>query len=692
MIFLTIFERTILTKVFKIANGELHCHSALPNLLSGRPSSDVSIARTCSYWAVDKLPPSMKLKLNPETCRTITQKISIASMHSLEIMDLITFEQYFLGRLRQIFKDSEFLSYKPIYAAFDFFSDCQVEDKAKLHAVIFLMLSFFRDHKKLEFMFDHLSNNYYHLELPLSTPDALRKYLSRKEDEGFPDCLIHGLINQPSNNRELSTLMKDLLIVLAISTPSHQSAEIVKENLDHIFIAFPKAKEAGFYLISASKIAAFLATPEARAAISFAKDEPNEFRLKFTGILRFARASAPLVKIYIDGYVFQIKHRNEETGDPDTFTGIFFSDDHSDFIISLEIGETENTNLLMEAFKGYFEKTKFALPREIVLDKHCYKMLTRNVNLMALFNRYGVKVEPSSNPNRKRIERFFLLFQQRFMAHLINFIGPGIKATKTKNAHPFKKFLIMLNANLPSKFDLVPLLKRLVNVNFNKEYKSDSSIGSAYERFYETPQNPLTVLTDGVKLLPTLFFERHSVTVVGASVLIRKTVKGRSDDFHFYYKREMKFIEKYSGVELDAYLDLNNTSLIHLYEKGTNNLICTLPEFIVIPVAEFDRTDQNIAEVKTFNRVTRELIKAHQERLNSRSENVTRALGGIDVNTLTKAAQIKKDESSDEVLRREADLKNPQPERKMFNSNFTRRKGRSKSALEEMGIEITSTI
>jgi hypothetical protein len=107
-----------------------------------------------------------------------------------------------------------------------------------------------------------------------SLPNLLSGRPPVKKVEGFPNYLSHWLFKHPSNNRELSTLMKDLLIALAISTPFHQSAEIVKENLDQIFIAFPKAKEDGFYSISASTISAFLATPEARGAISLAKNEP----------------------------------------------------------------------------------------------------------------------------------------------------------------------------------------------------------------------------------------------------------------------------------------------------------------------------------------------------------------------------------------------------------------------------------
>jgi hypothetical protein len=189
-----------------------------------------------------------------------------------------------------------------------------------------------------------------------------------------------------------------------------------------------------------------------------------------------------------------------------------------------------------------------------------------------------------------------------------------------------------------------------------------------------------------------LFFELHTLRVRGASVVVRKTVKDVSDDFHFYYKRDMEFIEKYTDQEVDGYLDQDDPSSIHLYERGTNNLICSIPEFEVIPVAEFDRTDQNRADVKTFHRITRELIKAHADRLNSRKENVTKALGGRDVYKLTKAAKIKKDESSDEIHRREMGLKDNKPAPRMFYSNKSRRKGRHKSALEEYGIEITSTI
>lgn len=185
--------------------------------------------------------------------------------------------------------------------------------------------------------------------------------------------------------------------------------------------------------------------------------------------------------------------------------------------------------------------------------------------------------------------------------------------------------------------------------------------------------------------VPYMLYEHHNSTVRGAAICMI-----RNGNAHFYYKREFDFIQKYNGVEVDLFLNPNNTSQIYLFEKDTHNFICSLDQYETVPGSAFDRSPSDELFVKNFNKVTQSLLKDFEGEISNAVKNVKAATKNIHIDQLTIMAKTKKEMDSNNV-RIEMGLTDPQNPPKMFHSNKSRRKGRRKGNDDDMGLEIVST-
>ncbi len=695
MIYISKTESILLNRLFKFdyneneKHHELHYHPAFPMLLSGKrnlPEKDHS-----KYLSLSSAPEVIKKRFTKVAYDEILNFIKVKNYEKARLN--LTFEEYFLERLKELFQDTGhaegYRDYQPIYASYDYLTAENVVEFAKLHAIIILISKFSYDSMKLRFIYQHLCEYNYGVKIHLTSFESFQKYLKRKRDT-LPKSLIHKHFGMPSNNHEITELMQFVVVLLSNYTPTRRAFFSIKEDLDHIIETMPNTKTYGIYSLSESKIATFLKEPKAQNLISFAKDNPTEFRRRVSGIIRFTRASAPLVRIYIDGYVFQVEYKNGKK--PHRLTGIFISDDYSDFIISHKIGQTENYELLMSALQKYFEKTKNALAREIVVDRYTFKILSKNKAFIELLKRYGIEkgkgLIVSSNPNRKsRLERFFNTFQQKFMHALIGFIGPGIMSRRS-HSHPFKEFRLTLQKNLPDKFDLILILDKLVNINYNKDYISptQSTLSTPENRFkHEEDHNPVATIEKG--MIPILFYERHSVTFKAGAVMIKKGNK-----LNIYYDRGFEFVNNFNGIKMDAFIDPDSDEkVIFLYEEGTTRLINQLLLSVIIPVASFDRNEHQKEVLKNFTKQTQELIKKFEAEFEKMEETVRLALNGRDLREFTKLAEMKKESSIDQKVAEEMNLKEHREEPKLFHANKSRRKTRGQSQIQQLGIDILDT-
>lgn len=690
MVFYTKTEKLLTEKLFRVEQNEIQYNINLPKLLLGRGEAEVA-----RFVPVSKAPEFIREKFTSTVSQSIIQNIQLSQYENS--VQLLTFESYFLSRLKELFKMNGqchqvegYVDFMPIYAQFDYLSSEKVVELSMLHALIVLIWRFTNDVNKMRFIYEHLNESNYGVDIPLTSFESFRKYIYRKRVETLPDGIIHGLYGKQSNNHELTSLMQDVLILLACNISTNKSAFSIKEDLDFVLETMPNASACGLYSISASKISSFMRTPASQNMLSFAKDNQTEFYRRVIGVMRFLRASAPLVRIYIDGYTFQMQYKNSKKK-PDRLTGVFISDDFSDYIIAHEIGESENYEIVMRALEKYFKNTNNLLPREIVVDKYTYRILATNKAFIDLLDRNGIKkgkgLIVSSNPNRKsRLERFFNTFQQRFMTSIINYIGPSVKARRT-HAHPFKEFLVYLQKNLMDDFDMKLVLNKLIKVHYNKDYVSPSQlnlVNTPESRFLNYDQNPLCKIDS--KILPTLFYELHSVKVKAGSIMLRKGV-----NFKLYYLRDFDFINAYNGKRIDAYVKHDDPTKVYIYEMGTSNHVADVDLFQIIPVAAFDRTEEHYSILRSFTKQSRELIALFREEFEKKEETVVPALNGRDIKLYTKLARIKKEKSIEQDLVEEMNLKLPKEDPELFHSNKGRRRAKSRNPLEEAGIVITDT-
>ncbi|HTJ51868.1 MAG TPA: hypothetical protein VL443_20550 [Cyclobacteriaceae bacterium] len=681
-------ERILITRIFKKDKNELLYNSKLPKLLSGKTTCNNEGTK---FFPVSSAPSTIATKFPPTVCESISQYLFHSNYQTTVIEH--NFERYFLSCLEHLFQGrhgqrEDYRDYQDIYAAKDYLSEKKVIELSMLHALLVLVERYSNDINKLRFIYDHLCENSYGIPIPTTTFESFRKYLRRKRNR-LPDAIIHGLYNQPSNNHEITELMKNVLILLDINILTHKSAYSVKEDLDHIIETMPNAKVYGIYSLSRSKIASFLKEPKANNLRNYAKSNPLEFRRKVTGMLAFLRASAPLVKIYVDAYVFQVEYKNAVTKKPDRIVGVMILDDFSDYVIAEDIGDSENYDVLMTAFERYFKRTKNAISREIVVDKFTYRILRKNKALMNLFRRYGLEegrgITISSNPNRKsRLELFFNIYQQKMMGSMIIYIGPSLRA-KRNHSHPFKEFIIHLRKNLPEKFDVVLELRKLIKIHYNKDYISPTqeNLSTPENRFDTYDWNPLATVTKEV--VNTLFTEHHSVTIrAGAAVL------KQDGQLLIFYKRDFDFINNFNGVEVDAYLSSKLIELF-IYRKDSFDVIATVPLFKIVPSALFDRTEEDKAWVANFNKETANLLSLFEKELSLMEATVISAVKGRDIQKYTKLAQMKKEMSIEQDIAGEMNLTTQKEEPVLFHANKSRRKTKSRNILTQHGIDIIDT-
>lgn len=717
MRYLTKFQTKILTSVFKIskeyvdqgnpneiATACLSVREELPSLLIGKSGAQ-RFESTDNYLSVpftldiidgpfSATPSKVSTKsdslakiLSNEICNNVYSLLQVSEIMLRNSVSKNSFESVFISEVEQMLQLETYRINQPFFAEYEQFSGETVIEKAKTLSLIKLIVPHYRNPSLLTCMFNVLRIRAYEISIHLTSVEALRKYISRKESKGLPGSLVHGSIGKPSHNPSVSDFMRDLIIEFATMVPRHRSAQAIHDDLDFLLRNMTDPEAYGVYPVSIHWISKFIASPEAIARIAYAKENPLEFKQRFIGVLRFARASAPLIRIYIDGYSFQLKVLNDDTGKEDTLVGIFITDDHSSYCIACEIGDAEDKDLLVRTLESYFEKVKDALPHEIVMDRYTYRILKKSLtHIYDFLIRMGVKITPTSHPNAKRIERFFRTFQEKILHHLLHYIGSGIKS-KSKYSHPPKAFLLALKTVLASKFDMIPVLKRLVKNEFNRHYQIHQDEALVTPEYLFQNLSHLKIATENQ--VRSLFYDLHQVTFRGAGVTIQ-----RDENLHIYLNRDFKVITTYHGVSVDAYVHRNDTSKIFIYRQDSFELLITIDELAIIPVSDIDRTEQDKFRFKELAKQAREVLQYFKDDSENRTNRIIRTLK-FHPKDRSKIERLKKQQSSEEELRKEMDyaedIVDP-PKYDLYDSAKGRRKGKTKNALEGMGIHMVGTI
>lgn len=535
---------------------------------------------------------------------------------------------------------ADYRKFNQKYSHIHQFSIADIDRKAKTECVLELILRSATNPAARDEYFHFLLKYVHHfdLEIPLKTPDAFRKYLNRIKDKGFPNALIHGGLNKTGNATKINKAMEKLLVLLAADRPHAVSAEYIKQDLDNILAANDHLVENKvLYDVSARAISDFLLKPIAINAMSFARDNINAFRKKVFGILRFAPPSKKLVRISLDGYVFQVVCEGDEgSGEPIQLVGIFIRDDKTKAILGIAIGETENHELMMEALREYFAIAKNRVPHEIVMDCHSSHLSKYLKNFIDTIKKDGVKVIVTKNPDRKgALERFFLTFQLKLLSLIFSYIGPGIRA-KAPNAHPDRVFLLKVKSRsyLTNKEVMKSTLYSLVRKFYNTQYL-DSRLTELppMMEFTKGPSGHLKEYSD--EMIAFMSYDHHKTTVEGCGIMIQ------IDKYLYLFKnRLLEIAEELNTKKVDAYISADK-KIAYIFEKGTSKFLCTMDFVAIIPVTEMERTEDEKKFMKLYSADTRRLINLFGEKMLSRRDEI-RELLNQDYTELTTRAKLKK--------------------------------------------------
>jgi len=115
-------------------------------------------------------------------------------------------------------------------------------------------------------------------------------------------------------------------------------------------------------------------------------------------------------------------------------------DAHSKKIVGYSIGESENTQVILEALQDAVKNTGF-ISFEIDSDNHSFNKTKESSYFKEALEKLGVTWTVDSNPKRKAIaERYFRHLGELYCKKYPGYIGQGIK-TKEKSGRPSQEYI-----------------------------------------------------------------------------------------------------------------------------------------------------------------------------------------------------------------------------------------------------------
>lgn len=158
-------------------------------------------------------------------------------------------------------------------------------------------------------------------------------------------------------------------------------------------------------------------------------------------------------------------------------------DDYSTKIISFAVGESENTIIIMDAFKTAINETG-CLPREILGDNHSFNKTSEAAYFKDAINDIGTVYHADSNSQRNSgIERSHMSLDY-FFKDYYGFTGQGIKA-KNSNARPSQDYIDKVAKDYLTEQEIFENCVAVINQWNNRPYN-----GSTPEQLFAASEQP----------------------------------------------------------------------------------------------------------------------------------------------------------------------------------------------------------
>ena len=476
--------------------------------------------------------------------------------------------------------------------------------------------------------------------IPLKNEEAFRKYIQRAKKNGIVKTLVNRGRGRKLPQRSLWTeVLKFLVILYATCKPTKTSSKEISRDIDNLIADYPEVRKKGVSPLSPSSIRTFIREGGGKALISYAKDNPNDFKRKILGVLRFLPPSSPLVQVGVDGYHFQVVCADDETEKPIQLVAIVIYDFKTKAVLGLAFGKSENNVVYRRAWQDYFKTTGNKLPRQIVMDRFGAYTCEKAHNLNLLFKAKGVHITRSSQPNNNaRLERFFGLIQDFYQGSVLScsYIGSGI-TSKSDNSRPNKKVQVNIRKKmfLKGESEMIHLLTHILKEEYNNNY--DAFNGKSPMQLFTTEESDhVTRITDSDVAYST--FEGHACTIVGGGIIIRK-----GEQLYLYKKRSLQIAVNFFRKKVDVYIDpLAPIAGAYIFQMGVRKFHLMMPHLKIVPSALYDRKESDKDFVRNYNKETRELLAEFKALFEYMDDTVDKELNGIDFKASREAAKIKK--------------------------------------------------
>lgn len=435
------------------------------------------------------------------------------------------------------------------------FDLARIMRNAKTHSIIELALKLKKSNNiTVESIFEAIQR----LDLPdlvfrTCSLNYFQKKLRAAELHGIANAIIHKARGGKSNRLKVNKQVRNLILHYARNA-NKLSRRQITDQVNITLLIHPGIN--GGKTISRRTVSDFLRDPSNKNLIKYGRESRDYYKKNVLPYLPLENAKYPCDQFQMDGTRLQFACKDDQ-GNIITLVLLYILDAFSRRIMGYAVGETENAQLAIEAFRMAIRATRYHLPAEFVIDKgSAFKGDFKKVREVSAGR--GVHWTISSNPRRKaKIERNILVLQTTVFNNYFGYIGEGIKS-KSKNARPSDDVLLLLRdpEYLRNKNQLISLVdEMIVKYNNTSLFENDHS---PIENYKMMPgKNAIRISHDDLAYMTYPCFRRK---VYKSTITIRV---GKRERIYNTYNPEL--ILDTNDTFVDAYIDFESDKWAYVF-------------------------------------------------------------------------------------------------------------------------------
>ena len=319
-------------------------------------------------------------------------------------------------------------------------------------------------------------------------------------------------------------------------------------------------------------------------------------------------------------------------------------DYHSKKIVGYSIGESENTQTILDALQDAVKSTGF-LPFEIVSDNHSFNKTSEADYFKEAINTYGVTWTVSSDPKRKAIaERYFRHLGELHCKEFPGYIGQGIKS-KEKSGRPSQEYIDQFtkSGTWLAKDEIKSFALMAVNAFNNTPLSKLKDV--APNVAHDQSQKPNVIKVD---LIGRIRLFTRKTELKASRGQINLTRSGTT----YEYQLNAEQYDKYNGKNVIVRYE-DDFSSIHLFDHKDRH-IGTVKQKVGIHGALADQTQEDI-DLFNKNKGRLEGIKAKARKANEKLTASISPDAFEALNPLTTSKDVIKEISQNYELKQRAD-------------------------------------